>query len=112
MGRYSKYEEEEMLRNNPDKDFVSAYRRMKRIKAFYVHFFIYLIVNFFLIAVNYSQSSEGFWRWQTFSTAIFWGIGLVGHGFSVFNANFFFGKNWEERKIQEFMKNQKQNKWE
>jgi pimeloyl-CoA synthetase len=44
MRKYSKYnfEEEELLRNNPDPNYVSAYRRMKRIKAFYVHLFICL----------------------------------------------------------------------
>ncbi|HOZ75406.1 MAG TPA: 2TM domain-containing protein [Flavobacterium sp.] len=117
MRKYSKYnfEEEELLRNNPDPNYVSAYRRMKRIKAFYVHLFIYVLVNALLIAVNWIEnSSEGqeFWRWQTFSTALFWGVGLVGHGLSVFNSNFLFGSNWEQRKIAQLMKNQREEKWE
>lgn len=115
MRKFNKYEREELLRNNPDNEYVNAYRKMKRIKAFYVHLGVYVIVNVFLIAINYSQNlseSAAFWRWETFSTALFWGVGLAGHGLSVFNSNFLFGKNWEEKKIDQFMKKEKENKWE
>ena len=53
-----------------------------------------------------------FWRWENFSTALFWGIGLLAHGTSVFGSNLIFGKEWEERKIQEFMNKDKNQKWE
>jgi hypothetical protein len=36
-------------------------------------------------------------------TAIFWGIGLLAHGISVFSPNVFFGKDWEEKIIRELM---------
>ena len=114
MEKY-KFEEQEMLRNNPDKSYVDAYRKMKRIKGFYTHLVIFIIVNTFLIAVKYTQTAsngEEFWHWQTFSTALFWGIGLAGHGLSVFSRDFFFGKGWEERKIQQYLKDSNQNKWE
>jgi hypothetical protein len=35
--------------------------------------------------------------------AIGWGIGLVAHGLRAYGYNPLFGKNWEERKIKEFM---------
>jgi hypothetical protein len=50
-----------------------------------------------------------FWEWQSFSTLGFWGIGLLGHWFSVFGRDIFFGKNWEEKKIQELMEKDKNN---
>ena len=31
------------------------------------------------------------------------GIGLAFHAFAVFGTDYFFGKNWEENKIQKFM---------
>jgi hypothetical protein len=49
---------------------------------------------------------------QTFSTAFFWGIGLLAHGLSVFGRYVFFGQNWEEKKIQELMDKDKNEKWE
>jgi len=110
-----KFAEEEMLRKNPDVHYVNAYRRMKRIKGFYVHLSIYLLVNIFLIAVNGSERAEdgeNFWHWKTFTMAFFWGIGLVGHGLTVFCRDVFFGKNWEEKKIQQIMKSSNRGKWE
>lgn len=115
MSRYSNLEEEELLGNNPDPNYVGAYRRMKRIKSFYVHLVIYVLVNSLLIAINWSENAtegQAFWRWQTFATALYWGVGLVGHGLSVFNSNFLFGKNWEQRKIEQLMKKQGEKKWE
>ncbi len=32
-----------------------------------------------------------------------WGIGLAIHGFKTFGYDIFFGKNWEEKKVQELM---------
>ncbi|MCW9037746.1 2TM domain-containing protein [Altibacter sp.] len=38
-----------------------------------------------------------------FTTPFFWGIGLTFHGLYVFQDRFRFFKNWEERKIREYM---------
>jgi hypothetical protein len=39
------------------------------------------------------------------------GIGLVFKAFKVFGLNPILGKNWEERKIKEIMKDEQQQKW-
>lgn len=101
--------------NNPDEKYNLAYKKVKKIKGFYVHLFVYILVNTFIICENYFENShqnENFWQWETFSTALFWGIGLLAHGISVFGKNIFFGENWEERKIKEFMDKDKNEKWE
>ena len=42
-----------------------------------------------------------------------WGIGLTAHAVAVFNLNPFFGRDWEQRKIKEFMQEEEQNeRWE
>lgn len=100
---------------NPDERYNLAYKRVKRIKGFYVHLLVYIIVNSFIIISSSNKSLIGdeiFWRWETFSTALFWGIGLLAHGLSVFGRNIFFGSNWEEKKIQELMEKEKREKWE
>lgn len=100
---------------NRDERYEIAAKRVKRIKGFYVHLLVYIIVNIFIIAGNFINNSNNdplFWSWQTFSTALFWGIGLVAHGLSVFGKNLFFNSNWEEKKIQEFMAKDKSQKWE
>ena len=95
---------------NSDDRYNAAYKRVKRIKGFYVHAMVYVLVNIFIVYGNYyGNSNRGydFWSWQTFSTALFWGIGLLAHGLSVFGRNLFFGQNWEERKIKELMDKEK-----
>jgi len=90
-----------------------AKKRVKAIKGFYTHLTVYLIVNAFLM-VSHALSYGGwkiFWEMQSYYTALFWGIGLAIHGFRVFGVAILFGKNWEERKIQELMRKDKENNW-
>jgi hypothetical protein len=109
---YDEYQSENF---NPDDRYNLAYKRVKKIKGFYVHALVFVLVNAFIIISSYNRSlfgNEVFLRWETFSTAFLWGIGLLVHGLSVFGRNIFFGQNWEERKIQEFMDKDKSEKWE
>lgn len=96
-----------------DERYNMAFKQVKRIKGFYVHLLVYLLVNTFIIFGNtYNIDKVEFWRWETFSTAIFWGIGLAAHGLSVFGKNIFFSPDWEQRKINELMEKEKDQKWE
>ena len=100
---------------SPDDRYNLAYKRVKRIKGFYIHALVYILVNLFIIASSFNKSSfdsGDFFRWETFSTAFLWGIGLLVHGLSVFGRNVFFGQNWEEKKIKELMDKEKSEKWE
>ena len=82
--------------------YQEAKRKVKRIKRFYIHALVYVIVNIFIISQNVQEGkslSDGDNYW----TALFWGIGLLAHGMSVFMPNFIFGNDWEERKTRELM---------
>ena len=89
--------------------YIRAEKRLKEIKGFYWHAFWYVAVNIFLIILIGSNSSD-FWNFGTFSTAIFWGIGLGFHALGVFGKNLFFNKAWEERKVKEYM-DKEQKRW-
>jgi len=120
MGEFRKrmYEEHAHKFSN-DEQYNIAYKKVKRIKGFYSHLKIYLIINVLIIISNLNRNffgssfnENGLFEWHTYSTAIFWGIGLLAHGLSVFGRDIFFGDDWEEKKIQEYMdKNTSQNKW-
>ncbi|WP_268847316.1 2TM domain-containing protein [Flavobacterium aestivum] len=116
MGRYRRhfYENFRDENFNPDTRYELAYRRVKRIKGFYVHALIYVLVNGFAIIADYNKGllGDGVTLAGSFSTAFFWGIGLLAHGLSVFGRNLFFSDDWEERKIKEFMEKDKNQKWE
>lgn len=90
-----------------------ARKRVKDMAGFYKHLSIYLVVNFILIGLKYFNTDEKhFLAFNTFSTACFWGIGLLFHGLGVFGAGIFLGNNWEERKIKEIMDREKGQDWE
>ena len=60
------------------------------------------LVNLFIISGNI-QEGETLSNMDNYWTAIFWGIGLAGHGLSVFLPNMIMGKDWEAKKIRELM---------
>lgn len=110
-----KFEDDRSMSTNYDDRYEHAYKKVKRIKGFYIHLALYVLINTCLIATNNNQkwdNSTNFWQWETFSTALFWGIGLVAHGLSVFGRDLFFGTKWEERKIEQLMKKSKKERWE
>jgi len=91
--------------NIPDKR-KRAKKRVDELKGFYIHLMVYLIVNIFIIVVMLMSQADndGFrLRWYNFSTAIFWGVGLLIHAMITFRLNPFFGKAWENRMIQKYM---------
>ena len=92
--------------------YLRAKKRVKELKGFYIHLAIYLVINSFIsvnkiisnVYENGETFNEAFWDFGTFAGWIFWGIGLAIHGFNVFGLPFLFGKDWEDRKIQKYMK--------
>ncbi|WP_082084286.1 2TM domain-containing protein [Flavobacterium sp. 316] len=92
--------------------YQNALKKVKRIKSFYSHALVYIVINIMIIIINIQSLNEGesYFQFKNFMTAIFWGIGLLAHGLSVFLPEMILGNNWEERKIRELM--DKNNKWE
>lgn len=94
--------------------FERASKRVKAIAGFYKHLMSYILVNLFLISLQYFklEPGEAFFKFSTFSVAFFWGIGLAFHAVSTFGTNVFLGNDWEEKKINELMNKKQGNKWE
>ena len=89
-----------------------AKKRVRALSGFYKHFAVYVIVNGLMITIKYFnlQQGEDFFSYKTFSTAGFWGIGLICHALGVFGSNLL-GHDWEERKIAELMEKEHNQKW-
>ena len=90
--------------------YFRAKERVGAIKKFYMSLISCFVFIGFLAALNYWTDQ---WRYPWFLWAAFgWGIGLVFHAVKVFGLNPFFGKNWEERKIKEYMQeDERKNTW-
>jgi hypothetical protein len=82
-----------------DKRYENAKIRVKRIKEFYIHFAIYLLLVPFFIFLNFRTT--GF-PWAIFPI-LGWGLGVLGHASEAFNYNPILGRNWEDKKIRELM---------
>ena len=92
------------------KDDRSSYERAKKkaneIRAFYINLMCYCIVIPALATINIIYSPEFYWF---LFSAVGWGIGLTFHGFGAFGTFPFFGKEWEQRKINELLKKEQTN---
>lgn len=100
-----------MKEENREQKYLRAKERVEKLRKFYGNLTSYVLVISLLALINYWTND---WRYMWFLWAAFgWGIGLTFHAISVFNLNPFFGREWEERKIKEFMRKEEEHrKWE
>lgn len=106
------------MRNNntQEQKYIRAKKRVEDLKSYYWHLAIYLIINIFIITrktmrnLNNGETFEqAFFDIGTFAVAILWGVPMLLHTFKIFGFTFFVGKDWEERKIKEFMNENSHN---
>jgi hypothetical protein len=96
--------------NNEDRYYV-AKKKVNEIKGFYGNLASYILVNVILLVINLATSPEHLWF---FWPLLGWGLGVLIHGMTVFQWFPFLGKEWEEKKIKQYIdiENQKKNKFE
>ena len=88
---YAAMRREEALRD--------ARKRVKAIRGFYIAATMYAIIIPALWVGNLVVGGTIWAIWPT----IGWGIGLTAQGLSVFAGKSFFGREWQEKKIEEIM---------
>jgi hypothetical protein len=87
--------------------YFKAKKRVEDIKGFYGNLISYIAVNTGLMILNLLTSPKYLWF---FWPLLGWGIGVFFHGMKVFNYMPFLGKDWEEKKIKEFMDKEEKSK--
>ena len=99
-----------METSEKENKYYRAKERVESIKKFYTGFLSYLFFISLLAGINYWTDE---WRYPWFLWAAFgWGIGLIFQAIKTFSLNPFFGRDWEERKIKEYMEeDEKQKRW-
>jgi hypothetical protein len=74
-----------------------ATQRVQAKKGFYSHLTAYILVNLMLLAIWYFTGAGYFWpMW----VLLFWGIGLIVNGITVFARR---DMGWEKREIEKEM---------
>ena len=84
-----------------------AKKRVKEIKSFYYHLTCYCTIMPIIIFTNLAFDPQFHWFWFSL---LGWGTGLLIHGMTAFNRIPFLGKDWEERKMREFMDKEQHKK--
>lgn len=82
-----------------ENSYLRAKKRVEEIKGFYGNLTAYIIIIPLLAWLNYITTD---FPWVIFP-AVGWGLGVILNGMSAYGYNPILGKNWEERKIREFM---------
>ncbi len=106
-----------MKRQDSFSKFDRAKRKVEKLRNFYNHLLIYIVINGVITAFKVSGHLES---WNTFadrslsidvlSSWLVWGVVLCIHAFSVFIFPKLLGYDWEERKIQQLMQDELQSK--
>ena len=90
-----------------ERKYLKAKERVTEIKKFYGNLLSYIFVITFLAGINYYTTGwhNPWFLWP----ALGWGLGLIFHAIKTFQWSPFFNKEWEERKIREFMEEDGRN---
>lgn len=93
-----------------NKQYLRAKKRVDQLRGFYTHLAVFIIVNtfisFFRVKDDVDAGDElsvALTDGGNFSLWLWWGIGLAFHAYGVFGTRLFMSKEWEDRKIKEFM---------
>jgi two-component system LytT family sensor kinase len=95
------------VETHSEHNYERARKHVENLKGFYYSIISYCIVIPFIIFINY-QTSWGFhWFWFP---VFGWGIGILFHAYQVYVNDGVLGRSWEERKIEQFMKEEENKK--
>ncbi|MGM4982569.1 2TM domain-containing protein [Rhizobium sp. 11_C7_N12_5] len=77
-----------------------AFRKVRKIRGFYVHVVQYLLVVSILSAYNLIYMPRYFWAgWTIFG----WGTGILIHGLKVFDRIPFLNGDWEKKQVERYL---------
>lgn len=98
--------------NKKDHKYLKAKKRVKDLKNFYTNVMMYVFFICALAGLNYyvNELRNPWFLWAAFG----WGIGIFFQAIKVFNWTPLIGRNWEERKMKQFMEEEEsnQNQWD
>lgn len=100
--------------DNREASYQRAKKRTEALRKFYKHLIIYVVVNFVISVYKVDEYldrgysfEDALWNIDTLAVWIVWGIFVLLQAFRTFNPNTILGTDWEERKIREYMDNNK-----
>ncbi len=100
--------------NSQDIALEMAKYRVHKIRRFYTHLLIYIIALMVYLTKTYLGAPFNFWPIRDINETIMWiwTFIIAVQGIRLFFREKVFDTAWEQRKVQEYMNHDKQNKWE
>ncbi|HNP32777.1 MAG TPA: 2TM domain-containing protein [Flavobacterium sp.] len=100
--------------NSNDIALEMARYRVHKIRRFYTHLFIYVIGVLLYVAKTYFGAPFNFWPIRHINSLfiMIWTFIIAIQGIKLFFRENVFNSDWEQRKMQEYLNKDKQNKWE
>ena len=99
-----------------EQKYILARKRVEKISKFYKHLATYVIVNIFLSAIfiagdmnDGATFDEAIFDYHNYKIWLYWGIGILFQAINTFGIRLFFNKDWEQKKIEQYM--EEQNKY-
>jgi len=96
-----------------EQKYILAKKKVEKISKFYKHLAVYVVVNTFLSAIfivgdinDGDTFTEALFNYHNYKIWFFWGIGVVFQALNVFGLSIFFNKDWEQKKIKNYMEEQ------
>ncbi|WP_458629241.1 histidine kinase [Winogradskyella sp. PC D3.3] len=92
-----------------DDRYIRARKRVEEMKEFYYSLISYCIVIPFLIFIWFRYTPHTIqWFWFPM---LGWGMGLAFHAYKVYVNDGVLGNGWEKRKIEKFMREEEEQRW-
>lgn len=88
-----------------DERYLRAKKRVENLKGYYMHLFMYVLINAVLVIINLITYDGVWWFFYPLGG---WGIGIIAHSISTFSSGKF-GAAWEEKKIRQYMEEDERN---
>ncbi|RZS93343.1 2TM domain-containing protein [Aquimarina brevivitae] len=112
-----------MSSDNLYENYKRAKQRVKKEREFYGHLVAYLIMNVVILVfkskllqlIMHGETDPNFelwWDYNLIFTPLFWGIGLLFHGLWAFEKTILFNKKWEKKKIEHYVNETKDKRYE
>lgn len=102
--------------STPEKQqkYLRVKKRMGELRKFYKHVAIYILVNIFISGFKIREYmkdeytfEEAFQKLDVYFVWIVWGVFVILQGIRTYNSKMILGSEWEERKIREYMNENK-----
>lgn len=87
--------------------YLRARQKTEELKSFYYSLMSYCVFIPILVYIWYEYTPFTI-QWFWFPTG-FWGLGLVTQAIKIYGKDVPFGDQWEKKKIEKFMKEEKEN---